>query len=73
MHQRMDEISRLNREAARFEVIAAERFSQASAPTEFEGDLIDMGMAYTLAGDLLRLKAAKLLLDVPPVVLGNAE
>lgn len=64
-------ISRLNREAARCKAFAGERFDQASAPTEFEGDLIDMGIAYTLAGDLLRLRAAKLMLDVPPVVLGN--
>ena len=73
MRRRMKTISQLERQAARCYVFAKQRFDQASAPTEFEADLIDMGMAYALAGDQFRLKAAKLMLDLPPVVLGIAE
>ncbi len=68
MKQLFKRISRLERGAARCERIAGERFSQATISSEFQGDLIDNGLAYKLAADQLRLQAAKLLLNVPIVV-----
>ena len=65
MRRRFKLISRPERKAARFERFAKERFSQAKVSLYQQGDLMDQGIAYKLAADQLRLKAAKLLLDVP--------
>ena len=65
MRRLMKLISRLNREAARCEDFAGQRFSQSSVSPHFQGDLIDQGIAYKLEADQLRLKAVKLLLNVP--------
>ena len=67
MRRLMKLISRLNREAARFERFAGERFSQAKVSLYQQGELMDQGIAYKLSADRLRLKAAKLLLNVPAV------
>ena len=68
MRRLMKLISRFNREAARFERFARERFSQAKVSLYQQGELMDQGIAYKLSADRLRLKAAKMLLNVPAVV-----
>lgn len=66
----MRHISRLERTAARCDNLAGQRFSQASISSEFQSDLFDQALAFQLQAGKLRIKAARLLLRVAPVVMG---
>lgn len=68
MKRLFKQISQLNREAARCDDLAGQRFSQASISSAFQCDLMEQGHAYQLEGDRLRIRAAELLRCVPPVV-----